>query len=105
MKRITLLSFWVFFLAAKHCQGGVYGSLEKGLKGPESFSGFRLSLGELRGTEADDKTIPVEPGSLRADYLALRERLEKLPAPTPGEQMELAVARMRLGQPMRLWLN
>lgn len=99
MKRITLLSFWVFFLAAKHCQGGVYGSLEKGLKGPESFSGFRLSLGELRGTEADDKTIPVEPGSLRADYLALRERLEKLPAPTPGEQMELAVARMRLGQP------
>ncbi|MFM8934151.1 MAG: hypothetical protein ACKOS8_19980 [Gemmataceae bacterium] len=99
MKRfsITLALAGLFFATA--CQAGIYGSLEKPLAGAFPFAGLRLSLGELRGTEANDKTIPVEPGSLRAEYLALREKLEKAADPGPVDRMELAVARMRLGQP------
>lgn len=87
------------FFCASHCQAGIYGSLEKPLAGPLPFSALRLALGELRGTEANDKTIPVEPGSLRAEYLSLHEKLEKTANPGPMARMELAVALMRLGRP------
>ena len=99
MKRFssTLAMAVLFFTTA--CQAGIYGSLEKPLSGPLPFAGLRLALGELRGTEANDKTIPVELGSLRAEYLALREKLEKAGDLGAVDRMELAVARMRLGQP------
>ena len=99
MKRFSIILALACLFFATACQAGIYGSLEKPLAGALPFAGLRLSLGELRGTEANDKTILVEPGSLRAEYLALREKLEKAADPGPVDRMELAVARMRLGQP------
>ena len=85
-------------LITGYCQAGIYGSLEKAGSVPAGFAAMRLSLGELRGTEANDPAIPVEPGSLRAEYQALRSRLEAVAAPTSRDLMELGVANMRLGQ-------
>lgn len=99
MKPISWIVLAILPFAASCLRAGVYGSLERPVTTTVPFSAFRLDLGELRGTEANDKTIPVEPGSLRSEYQALEGRLALLQTPTPVEKMELAVARMRMGQP------
>lgn len=93
---ILLLSL----LAGTSVHAGVYGRLEKLPPIPETHRGIRLILGELRDAETHDSVRPVVSGSLRAEYLALRDRLKATPPDGAiPDRMDLGVCELRLGQP------
>ncbi len=95
-KLITLL----VLLAGTFVQAGVYGRLEKLPPIPDTHLGIRLLLGELRDAETHDSVRPVVSGSLRAEFLALRERLKGTPPDgANADLMDLGVCELRLGQP------
>lgn len=87
-------------LAASPATAGVYGRLEKMPPVAASHRDMRLLLGELRDAATHDDARPVAAGSLRSEYLTLREKLGAAPADAdPGDRMDLAVCHVRLGQP------
>ena len=93
---ITLL----ILLAGTSAHAGVYGRLEKLPPIPDTHRSIRLLLGELRDAETHDSVRPVVSGSLRAEFLALRERLKTTPPRGPtSDLMDLGVCELRLGQP------
>lgn len=90
----------VLVLAATPASAGVYGRLEKLPPVASSHRDMRLLLGELRDAGTHDDTRPVVAGSLRSEYLSLREKLSSTPADGPSNDlMDLAVCHLRLGQP------
>ena len=79
---------------------GVYGRLEKLPPVAASHRDMRLLLGELRDAGTHDEKRPVAAGSLRAEFIALREQLKNSTADGPASDlMDLAVCHLRLGQP------
>lgn len=87
-------------IAASPASAGVYGRLEKLPPVAASHRDMRLLLGELRDAGTHDDSRPVVAGSLRSEYLALREKLASTAPDGPAtDLMDLAVCHLRLGQP------
>jgi len=87
-------------IAASPASAGVYGRLEKLPPVAASHRDMRLLLGELRDAGTHDDSRPVVAGSLRSEYLALREKLSSTAPDGPASDlMDLAVCHLRLGQP------